>query len=310
MMQEKQKKLQKFWHITKISLYLQISSETKNKDMINKCFSLALLLNCLLLVFASCSDANAKKNNSINPVDEVTKNISIGDFDKIEVSCGINVVFRQAANPGRAAVVVAKEYEDRLMVVTDGNKLKISYSENGKNMNNGKGSATVTVSSLSLREVDASSAANVTVMGNLNLSNEMDIEASSAAKVTLGKVKCQKLDVETSSSACVSVKSLTGNLDVESSSASSVDIESVTGNVDVEASSASDVNVKKAQGEKIEVKTSSASKVSVDNLMCNLLEAEASSGSKITFGGVCNDFVKKESSGGFIKRSNLLVKGR
>lgn len=310
MMQEKQKKMQKFWLITKISLYLQISSETKNKDMINKCFSLALLLNCLLLVFASCSDVNAKKNNRINPVDEVTKNITIGDFDKIEVSCGINVVFRQAANPGSAAVAVAKEYEDRLIVVTDGNKLKIYYSENGRNMNNGKGSATVTVSSMTLREVDASSAANVTVMGNLNLSNEMDIEASSAAKVTLGKVKCQKLDVETSSSACVSVKSLTGNLDVESSSASSVDIESVTGNVAVEASSASDVNVKKAQGEKIDVESSSASKVSVNNLMCNLLEAEASSGSKITLGGTCNSFEKKERSGGFIKRSNLLVKGR
>lgn len=277
--------------------------------MTNKCFSLALLLNCLLLVFASCSDANAKKNKSINLIDEVTKNITIGDFDKIEVSCGINVVFRQAANPGSAAVSVAKEYEDRLIVVTDGNKLKISYSENGKNMNNGKGSATVTVSSMTLREVDASSAANVTVVGNLSLTNVIDIDASSAAKVTLGKVKCQKLDVETSSSACVLVKTLTGNLDVESSSASRVDVESVVGNVDVEASSTSEVNVKKAQGEKIDIETSSASKALIDNLMCNLLEAEASSGSKITLGGTCSSFVKKERSGGLIKRNKLLVKG-
>lgn len=32
MMQEKQKKVQKFWLIAKISLYLQISSETKKQS--------------------------------------------------------------------------------------------------------------------------------------------------------------------------------------------------------------------------------------------------------------------------------------
>lgn len=219
----------------------------------------------------------------------VSKQIEIGDFEEVEVSQGIKVILTQRENPGVANVQTTQEMESLLRVEAKGNKLKIYYDNNNGSIKTEKKSTIVKVNTMTLKEVEASSAAEVIFWGNFNLDNELEIETSSASRVFVKKVTCPKLELS-------------------ASSASNIEVEEVAGILDVDASSASNITVKSIKGSKLEAEASSASSINIEKIYCEKVEAEASSTAKIYLAGVCGNFKKETSSAGRISYSKLSVR--
>lgn len=253
---------------------------------LSSAFTVALILASLLF---SCS-VLAQKKRSASDDTRISKNIKIGDFNKIDVDRGIVVNFRQADNPGYAVVKADPEIIDFVEIKLDGNELEISYNKNNINLKSGAPTV-VTVSSRNFKGADLSSAASLRVRGDLNVKNEIDLEASSASKIVFENVTCTKLEIDCSSS-------------------SSVDVASLVGNLDADASSASSISISKSRSEKIDIEASSASSVAVKTIKANSIEVEASSTSKVSLDGVCNTLRKDISSGALLTANKLLVKNR
>ncbi|MCM1489321.1 MAG: DUF2807 domain-containing protein [Muribaculum sp.] len=253
---------------------------------LSSALTVALILASLLL----CGSVLAQKKRSASDDTRISKNIKIGDFNKIDVDRGIVVNFRQADNPGYAVVKADPEIIDFVEIKLDGNELEISYNKNNINLKSGA-QTVVTVSSRNFTGAEVSSAASLRVKGNLVVKNEIDLEASSASKIQLENVTCPKLEIDCSSSASVEAASLVGNLDVDASSASSV-------------------GVSQLQAEKIDIEASSAASISLKTIRANVIDVEASSASKISLSGQCNYLKKDISSGASLHANNLLVKNR
>ncbi|MDE6021886.1 MAG: DUF2807 domain-containing protein, partial [Muribaculaceae bacterium] len=155
------------------------------------------LLTSLLL--SSCSlSATSSTDVSLVSNDEaatVKKTVKIGDFNSIDVSRGIKVIFVQGPNNGIASIATTPSAEKYLRVEVKYNKLKVYYSnEIGTKRINGP--TIIKVSSPQLNEVDLSSAAQLKVDGNLVTKRDFFIELSSASSFEVGSLSCLNFDVE------------------------------------------------------------------------------------------------------------------
>lgn len=222
----------------------------------------------------------------------VSKNIKIGDFSRIDVAQGIKVVFRQAPNPGYAAISASPKNLDRISIKMDGDEVEISYkdaSQSKISVLKNQVPTKVVVCSPKLTGADIRSAASVQVAGDINTQHAIDIDLSSAGSVSFNTVVCPLLSLDCGSSASVRVKALKGDLEAETSSAASVKVESMLGN-------------------KLNAEASSASSITVAGLRCVSVDAEASSAAHITLSGVCDSFKKEVSSAATVDSRNLAVR--
>ncbi len=247
-----------------------------------------VLLILAVVPFIFKIDAAAKKDVQNSEL-SVTKQVEIGDFDKVEVSQGIKLILTQRENNGEAAVQTTPEMEPLLRVETEGNTLKIYYATKNEVKSTECNSTIVKANTMTLKEIEASSAAIVNLACNFILENELEIETSSASKVRGRKVTCPKLELS-------------------SSSASGIEIEEVAGNLDVETSSAASIAVKSVKGKELEAEASSASSIGIEKVYCENVKAEASSTAHVSLAGMCGSFKKETSSGGRISCSKLAVR--
>ena len=241
------------------------------------------LSNCSSIKVDNMTISNGKESDA-----SVKKTVEIGNFNRIEASQAIKVIYTQGPASGNASIATTPSAEKYLRIIVKDNTLRVYYDSSNMPKGGITGPSIITVTGPMLNEVDLSSAALFDVAGDLNQTGKLDIEASSASKFTAGKITCSSIDIETSSAAKVNIDAVNADMDVETSSASSVNISAIKAN-------------------KISLEASSASKINVDGIVSNNLNAEASSTAKINLSGKTKNFIKDQSSAAKINHSNLRV---
>ncbi|MBO5444664.1 MAG: DUF2807 domain-containing protein [Muribaculaceae bacterium] len=236
----------------------------------------------------ACSDGNVSISNGKDSDATVKKTVKISDFDEIDASQGIKVVFTQGANSGTAKISTTPSAADYLTVEVQGSTLHAYYK--GTKKASIKGPSIIYVSSPVLREADLSSAARLEVKGDLNVDGSLDIDISSASSVIFGNVVCSELNIDASSAASLECGSVKG------------------GNLDIDISSAGKVSCTSFKGDSLKINSSSASKTVVDGIDCGDVYVEASSTAAITLAGNASRISKNVSSGASLNSSKLVIR--
>lgn len=251
-------------------------------------------------------------NNGVNCGDAskatVKKSVKIGKFDKIEARSGICVVFTQGNNTGTAQVATTPSAEKYLVVEVTGNTLRAYYKNHKGSID---GPSIIKVQAPDLKEIDLSSAAQVSVSGSLQVKGNLEIDLSSAASVDMNNVGGNELDIELSSASSFSAGEVKFNkLSIDQSSASSAKIGKVAAQqLYVESSSASDCVVEGFSGNMLTADATSGAGIKVGKIKAQKVSAEATSGASVSLEGECNSTSFESSSGGEIK-SRKLISGR
>nr|WP_314495242.1 DUF2807 domain-containing protein [uncultured Chryseobacterium sp.] len=202
---------------------------------------------------------------------------NVGEFSGIEVSTGVNVVFKQ-------------ENQTSLKVLADSDKLQyvITKVENGvlKVYIDNKGAKkvkfknlSVNISSPRMDNIKTSSGANFTVV-NLIRENNMRIDASSGSSVSGNFTVNNTSDLNVSSGSNLKLNVTSGKIVLKSSSGSGANIE---GNADIGI-----------------IDVSSGATVKAENLHFNVAEVESTSGSSASV-SVKDKMSVKASSGGSVR---------
>ncbi len=181
---------------------------------------------CLMASLTACNVGAVSKADKAS----VTKNITVADFTGIDAATGIKVIYTQG--PLKPAKVTAPRYIfDYLVVkVKDGTldvKLDNSY---WKKFNSNNDDITVTVSSPSVNDLEASSGASINVKGALNVRGKADLEASSGASISIpaGITSTGEIDLESSSGASIKITGLkTSKMECDLSSGSYMNLTNV-----------------------------------------------------------------------------------
>lgn len=268
---------------------------------------------CASLLLSACTvNGIANSNIRIEGNDDectVKKTVRISDFNEIEASQAIKVIFVQGSNTGVASISTTPSAEKYLKVEVKDKTLKAYYSnpEGHKDVKI-KGPSIIRVYSPELYEVDLSSAANVSVEGDLKLSGDFELDLSSSSSFNAEKISCKKFDVDLSSSASAYISELNGCLDVDVSSASSISIGKLKGDIDAEASSAASIYIESVIPSSVHAQASSASSIKLLGISGGNIDASASSAAKIELSGNANSLKQNSSSGASIKTSGLSIK--
>lgn len=265
---------------------------------------------CATLLLTGCSfngiAGNGVNLNGNDAKATVKKTAKINKFNEIKASQGIKVIFTQGANNGTADISTTPSAEKYLKVEVKDNCLNAYYSNNGSKKNvEIKGPSIITVSSPNLNEVDLSSAANVTIEGNLQVNGQFELDLSSASSFVAGNITCKNFDVDLSSSANATMSAIEGNLEADLSSASSMKVDKFKGNLEAETSSASSLTIKHLTSSSITAEASSASSIDLSDISGGNIDASASSGAKITLSGNAKTLKQNSSSGGSVNSSGL-----
>lgn len=149
----------------------------------------------------------------------VTKDTVTADFERISAAQAIQVVYVQ--RPGRPQVRV-EAYENvmpRLEISVEGSTLHLGYDSSVGGVSDVQ--TVVTVYAPSVSGIEASSAARVET-DSLVLADGLEIDASSAAMVSLRGLSVKAVAADASSAAAVVLAGTCGTVDFDASSAAKI----------------------------------------------------------------------------------------
>ncbi|QIY92065.1 DUF4252 domain-containing protein [Chryseobacterium gallinarum] len=226
-----------------------------------------------------------------NPVSNIKSNITsennpsylngearnVGDFSGIQVSTGVNVVFKQE-KPASVKVIADSDKLQYIITKVENGILRI-YIDNKGIRNLKFRNLSVNVSSPKMSSIDVSSGSNLTVVNAIQ-ENNMSIDASSGANVT-GDFK------------------ISGATDISVSSGANVRAGITTGKISVKSSSGSSTNLS-GSAESGTIDISSGAVCKADDLKLTSLETEATSGGNLSV-NVSGKLKVRASSGGLVK---------
>ncbi|MGU3375497.1 DUF4252 domain-containing protein [Chryseobacterium sp. M5A1_1a] len=202
---------------------------------------------------------------------------NVGEFSGIQVSTGVNVVFKQES-PTSVKVIADSDKLQYIITKVENGVLKIYIDNKGTRSLRFK-NLSVNVSSPRMDNITTSSGANLTVVNSIK-ENNMSIDASSGSNVTGDFIISKVTDVSVSSGSNIRAKINTGNIAIKSSSGSNTTLsgKANSGTVDI----------------------SSGAVCKAEDLQLSYLETEATSGGSLTI-SVSDKLKVRASSGGLVK---------
>jgi len=213
---------------------------------------------------------------------QVTRNMTVSNFNKVSVSSGIDLYLSQG-NTEAAKVVGDKDLVDRLLLVKEGSKLNIKYKDNNglSGMFRGNKSLKVYLSFKSLDELSASGGSDV------------------YAQQT---IKTDRMALATSGGSDVELNIVCKDITIQASGGSDLDLKGSATNMDMHISGGSDVNAEDFSVDYAKVHASGGSDAEIH--VNKALEANASGGSDIRFSGNASYKKTSSSKSGSVKRIN------
>jgi hypothetical protein len=242
----------------------------------------------------SMDDINRIVNSSetkMNPVTNIRNNITsestssylngesrnVGEFSGIQVSTGVNLVFKQES-PTNVKVIADADKLQYIITKVENGVLKV-YVDNKGQKNLKFKNINVNVSSPRMDNLKASSGATFTTINSVN-ENNLTIDASSGS-VVKGKFN------------------IANNTNVEATSGTNVKVEVNSKSLVFKGSSGSDTIIGGQAGTAI-FDISSGALLKGENFRVNQVEAESTSGGNLSV-NVVEKLKAKASSGGLIK---------
>jgi hypothetical protein len=205
------------------------------------------------------------------------ENRNVGEFSGIEVSTGVNVVFKQE-NATNVKVYADSDKLQNIITKVENGVLKVYIDNKGAKKMKFK-NLSVNISSPKMDDIKTSSGSTFTVVNSIK-ENNLRIDASSGSSVA-GKFTINNTtDLNVSSGSNVKANITSGKIMLKSSSGASANVE---GNADIGM-----------------IDVSSGAVVKAENLRVNVAEVESTSGSSASV-NVQNKMRVKASSGGSVK---------
>jgi len=236
-------------------------------------FTKYIVVVWLLLIMTSCKYTIGNQIEGNGKVK--TENREINDpFSKIKVSQGIHVIVEQANNTS----VTINADENLLQYIStrvEHGVLIISTNKSYETQND----IEVNVKMPIIDGFDTSSASLITNLGKLK-GNKLELNTSSGSEITLESIEFAQVNADASSGSKMNLEGKTFNYSVDASSGSSINSENLLANT-------------------IIAKTSSGSSLDVHPLVS--LTAKASSGSSINYDGSPKNVTQDSSSGASIQ---------
>ncbi len=265
----------------------------------------------------SMNDINkliSSTETKINPVTYTRNNITsditssylngearnVGEFSGIQVSTGVNVVFKQES-PTNIKVIADADKLQYIVTKVENGVLKV-YVDNKGQKNLKFKNISVNVSSPRMDNIKTSSGSTFTTV-NAVKENNMVIDASSGSIVKGKFMISNNTTVEATSGSDIKININSKNFTFKGSSGSNTSFEGQTGIASFDISSGALCNAENLKVNMADAESSSGSSLSVN--VTDKLKAKASSGGIIKYKGnpeITSDISK--TSGGALKQIN------
>ncbi|MFA9191826.1 head GIN domain-containing protein [Flavobacterium sp. FZUC8N2.13] len=253
-------------------------------------FNTFILFSLIILLFASC--INYERTETVKTV-KSSGNITQEsryfdeDFNKINVSCGINVVIEQSTNT-EVTVITDEDFQQKIKTKVENGTLYISNT-----------TSKTTFSIFGYKRTKIHDAATKKVIIKLPIIKEL--EANSASKIeNKGILRGNSIALKSSSASEIKLNLEYEKIDAESSSASKIDLEGLAIDFNAYASSASKIEADDLLVNTATAESSSASKISIHPSVS--LKANANSAGEIKYKKIPKQIEKTINSGGNIKQ--------
>lgn len=234
---------------------------------------------------------------------QVSENRTVGEFSKLKVSTGVDVIFTQDAKT--TVKVEADDAEKLLDIVTkvSGSTLEVFVDSKNYNKNDKKNKKRnnykilkVYVTAPFVDSFQASSSGSITAKNEISVKNA-DVKVSSSGSFN-GNIKAEDIIMKASSSGDIKGQIISKNLDIDLSSSGDATLSGTSENVLISASSSADF-----EGKNLTVKTASVQASSSADVTLNVtesLKAKASSSASITYSGTPAKVEAEKSSSGSV----------
>ncbi len=165
-----------------------------------------------------------------------------GSFKNIKISGGIDLFLTQSDDEAIAVSASENKFKDGIKTLVVNNTLQIFYFGNNGGSNSKNKNLRVYVSFKNLESINASSACDIQVAGNINVpALTIDLSGSSDFR---GVVNISDLKINLSGASDVMISGVAKNINIETSGASDVKgYNLVTDVCTAKASGASDINI-------------------------------------------------------------------
>lgn len=221
-------------------------------------------------------------------------------YHGIKASRGIKV--KMVGIEGTTATVMADDnVMPHIKIENVGGVLNIKIDDELQSLNNVTAEVTLPCNS-SIESLDASSAAQINILCEIK-SNNLEVEASSAANIAFAKSDCHSCEISINSAASVSGSVKADDLQVEASSAANAKLQVLAKNCEADASSAAKITLTGEAGT-LDVEASSAANINaadVRTLVKATADASSGAGIKVDAGKA---LTAKASSGGSVAYKN------
>lgn len=283
--------------------------------------SLTLMAALLASVMCSCTKAIATSSDN-----NETRPVSVSNFTRITTSAAIDVYFTpKSSGKPEVSVKAPAHLIDEVKIESTNGTLSIGYKKPSNNKSN---NVRVYVKAAGVNSFQTSSAADIHILGDLNLENVLNLSTSSSGDIYALNLSAKIINMAGSSSGDISAGNLNGDV-ANLTTSSSADIKA--GNITVKtcnmmASSAGDISLKscsattinvnasssggvkiaeKSSANNINLTVTSSSEVTMPSTQCDQLAISASSCGEITLSGSCTQASVVASSNSELDLSKL-----
>lgn len=217
------------------------------------CLAACIVASSISIITYATSRSEDKEQCTNTPDNKMT--VAVGTFNKIDTE-GVNIRLT-IGEPSPSGTLTGKaEKISDVEIKNENGTLKVCYTRDSPRRQKGS-LPTLTVSTASIKDIEASLAAKVTVDGEIISDDKVEVSTSTAANVNLGTVKAQK--------------------------------------VSLESETASAIKVDCVQATELECEAETASKISVAGT-CTLMKLSAETAAKISATGMKADSTRAEAS--------------
>ena len=253
--------------------------------------TILIFLTLFSIVFSSCIFLGPSIKGNGNVTEEVRK---VKDFDKIEVSRGMNVYISQ----GEITKVVVNADENLMEYIEtryEGDRLIVTAKANIRQAKSKK----VYVTTPNISEIKSTSGSNVYSETKI-ISKNIELAASSGSNMTL-EIKAENVDASASSGSNLKLQTDVENIETSASAGSNIRMKGSTNAFSGKVSSGANIKAEELISQSCEAQAGSGGNIWIT--VNKELSAKVSSGGNVFYYGEAETKnIEKSSGGNVIKK--------
>ena len=225
---------------------------------------------CVMVLTPALSGCYAGTNTVVKPSGNyVTEKVTLSDINAIKATSSVDVVYTQASGTPYAEIYAPDNIVPLVKVAQEGNRLSVGFKSNTSI--HGRYRCEVRVFAPEVTSFSTSSSSDITLANGLKTTKDVVLKASSSGDITVARIACGMLALNTNSSG--------------------------------------DIEVGAAECDGADISANSEGDCTVTNMTCKGdVKASTNSSSDITLSGTCRNATLSASSAGGVYAKNLRAK--